>query len=266
MTQSYVDSHKEGGVSIITLNRPEVRNALSTSMVEELARALEDCGAEDVRAVVITGSGGAFCAGADVREFVQILGRSPQELSSHLKGMADRLHHEIVLKIRQLPKPVIASVGGVAAGAGFSLALACDLRIASQEARFFLAYANIGATADGGSTYYLPRLLGSGMAMEVYLANQPISAQRALEMGLVGRVVPAEELESQTLETARRLASGPTLAYGRVKALMDRSWDSNLASQLDEEAQAISEIALTEDFQEGITAFVEKRAPRFRGK
>ena len=266
MDEKQVKFQEEGGVATITLNRPEVRNALSPDMMEEFAGALKECEANYVRAVVITGSGSAFCSGADVRDFTQTLERGPQELSSRLKSLADRLHRSVVLKIRQLPKPVIASIGGVAAGAGFSLCLACDLRIASQDARFFLAYANIGGTADGGSTYYLPRLLGPGLAMEVYMLNQPISAQRALEMGLVNRLVPVEELEKHTLETAQRLASGPTLAYGRVKELMDRSWDSDLASQLDEETLAISEIALTRDFQEGITAFVEKRAPQFRGQ
>ncbi len=257
--------HKEGGVATITLNRPEVRNALSPDMLEDFAALLDSCMDKDVRAVVIAGSGGAFCSGADVRNFTQVLDKGPQELSAHLEQVAGLLHRSVVLKIRHLPKPVIASVGGVAAGAGFSLALACDVRVASDNARFFLAYANIGATADGGSTYYLPRLLGSARAMEVYLAKQPINAQEALEMGLVNRVVSADEIESHTLEMARSLASGPTVAYGKVKALMDRSWTSDIASQLDAETRAISDIALTEDFQEGITAFVEKRAPRFQG-
>ena len=145
------------------------------------------------------------------------------------------------------------------------LALACDLRLASEKARFFMAYAGIGATADGGSTYFLPRLLGPAMAMEVYLMNQPISAERALEMGLVNRVVPTEELERHATELAGRLASGPTVAFGKVKALMEASWSTNLAAQLEAETTAISDIALTHDFQEGVTAFVEKRAPRFTG-
>ena len=266
MEQQKVGFRTEGSVATVTINRPEVRNALSADMLEDLSRALEDCRSENVRAVVITGTRGAFCSGADVKGLTQALELSPKELSSHVKGLADRLHHDVVLRIRQLPKPVIASIGGVAAGAGFSLALACDLRIVSQEARFFLAYANIGATLDGGSSYYLPRLLGNGLAMEVSLMNQPISAQRALEMGLVNRLVPAYELEKHTAEIAQRLAAGPTAAYGRVKELIDRSWNSDLESQLDEEARAISEITLTKDFQEGITAFVEKRAPRFQGK
>ena len=266
MNQQKLTFGKEGGVATITLNRPEARNALSPDMLEEFAGALGGCEGTEVRAVVITGSGGAFCSGADVRDFTQALESGQQQLSSHVKSMADRVHRDLVLKIRRLPKPVIASVDGVAAGAGFSLALACDLRIASTDARFFLAYANIGATADGGSTYYLPRLLGPGLAMEVYLMNQPISAQRALEMGLVNRVAPPGELEKHTQEIAQRLASGPTTAYGRVKELMDRSWGSDLASQLDAEALAFGDNALTSDFQEGITAFIAKRAPRFQGR
>ena len=171
MDRHAVNFRKDGNVAIITLNRPEVRNALSADTLEDLASALEDCKAGDVRAVVVTGSGGAFCSGADVRDFTQTLNRNPQELSGQLRVLADILHRNVVLRIRQLPKPVIASIGGVAAGGGFSLALACDLRIASQDARFVMAYSNIGATADGGSTYYLPRLLGPGLAMEAYLMN-----------------------------------------------------------------------------------------------
>ena len=257
---------KEDGVAYVTLLRPEARNALLPGMIDQLANALEECKSEDVRAVVITGSGTSFCSGADVKDLTQALAVGTEHLSSHLKQIADNLHRNVVLKIRQLPKPVIASINGVAAGAGFSLALACDLRVASVDARFLLAYSNIGATADGGSSYYLPRLLGPGRAMEVYLMDQPMSAHRALEMGIVGEVVEAEELENHTKDIAQRLASGPTMVYGRVKSLMDRAFELDLESQLEEEAIAISEIAATNDFQEGITAFVEKRAPRFRGK
>ena len=257
---------KEDGVAYVTILRPEARNALLPEMIDQLADALEECKPEDVRAVVITGSGNSFCSGADVKDLAQALAVGPEHLSSHLKGLAGQLHRNVVLKIRRLPKPVIASINGVAAGAGFSLALACDLRIASVDARFFLAYSNIGATADGGSSYYLPRLLGPGRAMEVYLMDRPMTAHRALEMGIVGEVVEANELENHTKDIALRLASGPTVAYGRVKSLMDRALYSDLESQLEEEAQAIGDIAATGDFQEGITAFVEKRAPRFQGK
>ena len=266
MTGNEVKFESSGGVATITLNRPDVRNALSPNTMDELVSAVEACREPEVRAVVLTGAGGAFCSGADVRGFTDNLKDGPEQLSAHLRSQAGRLHTDVILAIRTLPKPVIAAVGGVAAGGGLGLALACDLRLASENARFFMAYASIGATADGGSTYYLPRLLGPALAMEVYLMNQPISAQRALEMGLVNRLVPADELERHATELAARLASGPTVAFGKVKALMDASWSSDLASQLDAETDAISDIALTHDFQEGVTAFVEKRAPKFRGQ
>lgn len=266
MPGSEVRLEKVGEVATITLDRPKVRNALSPSTMDELASAVEACREPDVRAVVLTGAGGAFCSGADVRDFTANLKDGPEQLSAHLRYQADRLHTEVILAIRTLPKPVIAAVGGVAAGGGVGLALACDLRLASDKARFFMAYSSIGSTADGGSTYFLPRLLGPALAMEVYLMNQPISAQRALEIGLVNRVVPAEELERHATELAGHLACGPTVAFGKVKHLMDASWSTDRASQLEAETSAISDIALTHDFQEGITAFVEKRAPRFTGK
>ena len=256
----------EGPVATITLNRPEARNALSEEMVDGIAQALEECMAEDVRAVIITGSGGSFCSGADVKDFTQALEQGPQGMPTYLKAKAGKLHRTVILRVSQLPKPVIASINGVAAGAGFGLALACDLRVASEDSQFFLAFASIGATIAGGTSYYLPQIVGRGLAMEAYLLNQPIGAQRALEMGLLNRVVPADKLQETTLEIAEKLASGPTAAYGRVKALMDRSWDSDLACQLHEEAAAFGDNALTRDFQEGITAFVGKRRPRFQGK
>lgn len=253
------------GVATITLNRPEARNALTPDMLCAFSDALDDCEATGIRAVVIKGSGGAFCSGADIKDFVQGLQRGPSELSSHLKDLANQLHRDVILKIRQLPKPVVGSINGVAAGAGFSLALACDLRIAAQDARFFMAYSNIGATADGGSTYYLPKLVGIGRTMEIYTMSQPMDAERASQLGLVNWVVETGELETQTIQTAQRLASGPTVAYGRVKAMLDNSWSSGLVEQLDNETKAISEIAWTNDFHEGITAFVEKRTARFQG-
>lgn len=265
MEEQQVSLRTEGGVAILTLDRPEVRNALTPDMLDSMGDALDQCRDSDVRAVVVRGAGGAFCPGADVRDFARALEDGPQVLSSFVQGLASQLHEQVVLKIRRLPKPVIACINGVAAGGGASLALACDLRIASEDARFFLAYANIGATADGGSTYYLPRLVGPALAMEVYLMKQPISAQRAMELGLVNRVLPSEELDKHTMELAHQLASGPTVAYGRVKALIDRAWDVDLESRLAEEARTLGETALTADFQEGITAFVEKRAPQFLG-
>lgn len=267
MAGGLVDLSNQGAVGIITLNRPEARNALNPEMFQELSSAIQGCRDPDMRAVIITGSGGSFCAGADVKDFVNQLENSgPEGLHQHLKHLADAFHRHVIIPIRQLDKPVIASIDGVAAGGGLSLALACDLRVASDSARFLMAYGNIGATADGGSTYLLPRLIGTARAMELYLSDQPIGAQRALDLGLLNQVFPTAELERSTLEFAARLAQGPTVAYGRVKALFDSSWDASLAGQLDAETEYISNITMTDDFQEGIKAFAEKRSPRFQGR
>ena len=261
-----VQLERKGPLAVIRLNRPEARNALSPAMVGELGEAIKSCRGGDTRAVLLTGTDGAFCSGADVRDFTQHLDDGGAEgLSDHLRELADTLHRDVVMGIRRLDKPVVAAINGVAAGAGFSLALACDIRVASSDARFLLAYANIGCTADGGSTYMLPRIVGQGRAMEIYLARQPIGAQYALELGLVSQVFESGHFERHAMETADRLAQGPTRAYGRVKALFDGSWDSDLATQLDAETDAIANIGLTRDFQEGIKAFSQKRPAWFQG-
>ena len=250
-TDNRVQLERKGPLAVIRLNRPEARNALSPAMVDELGEAIKSCRGGDTRAVLLTGTEGAFCSGADVRDFTQQLDDGGAEgLSDHLRELADTLHRDVVMGIRRLDKPVVAAINGVAAGAGFSLAL---------------AYANIGCTADGGSTYMLPRIVGQGRAMEIYLARQPIGAQYALELGLVSQVFESGHFERHAMETADRLAQGPTRAYGRVKALFDGSWDSDLATQLDAETDAIANIGLTRDFQEGIKAFSQKRQAWFQG-
>lgn len=266
MTSQQVEFSRQGSLAVITLNRPEARNALTPQMVDDLGQSLRNCQGAEIRAVLLTGVGGAFCAGADVKDFAGTLEeKGPSGLSQHLHQLADTLHREVILPLRQLDKPVVAAINGVAAGAGFSLALACDLRVASSDARFLMAYAGIGGTADGGSTYFLPRLVGAGRAMEIYLASQPIGAEYARELGLVTQVFPAADFARHALETATRLAEGPTRAYGRVKALFDQSWDADLAAQLDAETTALGDIGLTGDFQEGIRAFAEKRQAWFQG-
>lgn len=266
MADESVKFHVSGAVGVITLDSPETRNALTPEMIGELGRAIESCAPPNVRSVLLTGAGGAFCAGANVRQLVATLEeKGPEGVSQAIRELADALHNQVVLPLRRLPKPVVAGINGAAAGAGFSLALAADLRVAAQNARFLMAYANIGAPADGGSTWLLPRLLGAGRAMELYLASQPIGAPRALELGLVSQVCSDEELERHALETATRLAEGPTIAYGRVKELYERSWDSTLESQLDAETEAFAKTAHSRDFQEGIRAFAARRQPWFQG-
>ena len=267
MSSNQVDFTRKDGLAVITLNRPAARNALSPEMVADLGRAIADCRRPEIRAALLTGTEGAFCAGADVKDFAEQLEQGGAEgLSQHLNRLADALHREVIMGIRRLDKPVVAAINGVAAGAGFSLALACDLRLAAANARFILAYAGIGCTADGGSTYMLPRLVGMGKAMEIYLASQPIGAEYARELGLVNQVCPAEGFDRHALETADRLAQGPTRAYGRVKVLFNQSWDADLATQLAAERYAIADFAYSVDFQEGIKAFNRKRPAWFQGR
>ena len=262
-----ISFEKMDGVGIITMNRPESRNALTLEMVAEMGEAIEACKSADVRSVLLTGAGGGFCSGADLKFLVENLeSGGPEKIQTYIRDLANNLHHDVVMGLRQLGKPVVAGINGVAAGAGFSLTLGCDVRVAASNARFLMAYANIGAPADGGSTYLLPRLVGASRAMEFYLASQPTSAQAALEMGLVSQVVADDQLHKHAMETAVRLAQGPTLAYGRVKALFESSWQNDIETQLDAETAVYEEICLTEDFQEGIRAFTERRQARFQGE
>ena len=190
-----------------------------------------------------------------------------QAVADHLLALASRLHEEVILRIRRLPIPVISSVNGVAAGAGFSLALASDLRIASEDALMVMGYAGIGLTADGGSTYLLPRLIGHGRAMDLYLNNRVVDAKHALDIGLVNQVTPADQLSDTVATAARRLARGATVAFGEVKALMNQGLRAGRArSSWKTEARKLADMGLTEDFREGITAFLEKRPPRFQGR
>ena len=266
MPNPSVNLQTAGAVATITLDRPESRNALTPEMIAALGQAIASCNAPPIRAVLLTGAGGAFCAGADVKQLADTLDQGgPQAIAQHIRQLADALHHQVVLPLCRLPKPVIAAVNGPAAGAGFSLTLAADVRLAAQSARFLMAYANIGAPADGGSTWLLPRLLGAGRAMELYLASQPVGAPRALELGLVSQVCPDDELPRHAHETAQRLAAGPTAAYARVKQLYHQSWHNALETQLDAETEAFAQTALTRDFQEGIKAFATRRQPWFQG-
>jgi len=267
MTPTEITFEKMDGVGIITMNRPESRNALTLNMVSEMGEAIEACKRPDVRAVLLTGAGGGFCSGADLKFLLEIQEKGDEKgIQEYITTLANDLHHKVVIGLRRLEKPVVAGINGVAAGAGFSLTLGCDIRVASLGARFLMAYANIGAPADGGSTYLLPRLIGASRAMELYLASQPTSAQAALEMGLVNHIVEDDALHQHAMETAVRLAQGPTAAFARVKALFDSSWENDLATQLDAETAAFADICLTADFQEGIKAFTERRQARFQGK
>ena len=245
---------KEDGVVKITLNRPEVLNALDTEIANELKTAIKNIGEdESVRAVVITGAGRGFCSGAD-------LGASGDAVS----GLSEI--HAIIKGITNMEKPVIALMNGAAAGAGLDLAMACDIRIASEKAKLSEIFVKRGLLPDMGGTYFLPRLVGLGKAKELIFTGGIIDAKEAERIGLVNKVVPAEELESTGMELARKLAKGPTLAIGKAKIAINRAVESNLDSALKEAFEAMSFILGTEDALEGVMAFVEKREPKFKGK
>lgn len=255
------------GIATLTMNRPEARNALSTEMRAELDDAFHRFERDQrVRCVVLRGAGEHFMAGGDVKSFGTLLAsEDPADLHDLFLHRIHELH-TLILAMRRLPKPIVASVRGAAAGAGVSFAAACDLIIASEDAFFTLAYCHIGTSPDGGSTYALPRALGTKKAMEMTLLGDRIDAQSLARAGLVNFVVPTEKLESETTALARRLAAGPTRAYGNAKQLIYASLENQMERQLQMEAEGFADCASGADFREGVTAFVEKRKAVFEGR
>ncbi|RDJ23185.1 enoyl-CoA hydratase [Bosea caraganae] len=251
----------EAGIATLTLKRPEVLNAFDAEMAEAfLARIEEIAARDDVRVILLKGEGRGFCAGGDVSQFTK--GGDPQ---AAIKAIIDPLH-EGLRRLDGLTQPSVACLHSAVAGAGFSLALACDLAVAAENAKFTLAYARIGATPDGSGTYHLPRIVGMKKAKELALLADTIDAGEALRLGLVNRVVPPDMLPAAATELARRLANGPTQAYGRVKGLLGSAGDRTLAEQLDAERGAFMASAATAGFSEGVAAFLDKRPPRFTGR
>jgi 2-(1,2-epoxy-1,2-dihydrophenyl)acetyl-CoA isomerase len=253
----------EENVAKIVLNRPEAMNALSTDLALELIEVFQDLSSkEDVRAVVITGSGKAFSAGGDVKQMSTVLG---DDAPAKFRLALD-VYHKLIILMRELPKPIIAAINGVAAGAGFNLALACDVRIASEKAKFSQAFIRIGLIPDFGGTFFLPRIVGTAKAMELMMTGELIDAEKAQQLGLVNLTVKLEELEQTAEFFAKQAADLPTSAIGRLKKLINSSLNSSLSEQLEAEAQMQMECSATEDFKEGVRSFVEKRKPNFTGK
>lgn len=249
--------HEEGGALRITLDRPEVLNALTFELLGELARALRGPAAEpSVRAVLITGAGRGFCAGAD-------LGSTP--VSGDIGQILESSYHPVVRAIAELDKPVVAGVNGVAAGAGMSLALSCDLRFMAETASFAVGFTGIGLVMDAGGSYFLPRLVGVGRAMELAVSNRRVGAAEALELGLAERVIEGDFAERVWNEVLK-IAQGPTAAYGLLKRELRASLENDLPAQLALEARSQARAATTADLREGILAFKEKRPPVFRGE
>jgi len=249
------------GVFTITLQREDVLNAFNNTLTSELASALKDASKnKEIRVVVITGEGRAFSSGQDLADLKEkyVPGHTPN-LGEDLK----RRYDPIIKSIHSMEKPVIAAVNGVAAGAGCSLALACDMRIASENASFIEVFVNVGLIPDSGSTWTLPRLVGFGRAMELCCTGRKVDANEALAIGLVNQVVPQEELEAATMKLANRLASLPGKAIGLTKRLLSQSFENDMKEQLTQESFAQETAGKSSDHFEGVVAFIEKRKPNF---
>ncbi len=251
-------------ICTITMNRPEVYNALNDRLTYELQDALKRADRDTaVRVVILTGAGKAFCSGQDLGDLKEkyVPGYVP-----HLGDDLRKRYNPIVKRIREMEKPVIAAVNGVAAGAGLSFALACDIRIASEAASFIEVFINVGLIPDSGSTFMLPRLVGLAKAMELCLTGDKVSAAEAHRIGLVNTVVPADSLMEETHKVAGRLTGLPARGIALTKRLLNESFDNDLLEQLEAEAFAQETAGMTEDHFEGVVAFVEKRKPTFKGR
>lgn len=254
----------DNGVSTITLNRPDSLNAFNETIKAELLDALKKVERDaSVRCLILTGAGRAFGSGQDLADLKH---RYASDEPPDLGDMLRQAYIPLIKKMCGMEKPIIAAVNGVAAGAGCSFALACDVRIASEKASFMQAFIQVGLIPDCGATFFLPRLIGVGRAMEMCCTGEKMSAEEALRIGLVNKVVPAEQLMDVTMELARKFASMPTKALGLNKRLFNQAFQNDLEAQLEAEAYAQTTAARTADHLEGVRAFSEKRKPVFKGE
>ncbi len=254
---------REGQVEVITLNRPDILNAFNNNILLAVGQRLQELHQDDdARAVVITGEGRAFCTGAD------LTGGGARADAHTPTGMrlSTHVYSSVIRAVTTLEKPVIGAINGDAAGAGCNFALSCDLLVASEKARFIQIFVRRGLVADSGGTYFLPRLVGMAKAKELMFTGEAVDAQRALELGLVNKVVPHEKLMEEAMELASRLASGPTRAIGMIKRMLNRSFESDLETMLEFEASLQGIAVSTPDVVEGITSFLQKRPAKFTGK
>ena len=251
----------ENQVAYITLNRPEVFNSFNREMAFSLQSILDDCEHNNgVRSIVITGNGKAFCAGQDLKEVTN------PELNPGFKKILEEHYNPIITRIRAINKPVIAAVNGVAAGAGANIALSCDLVVASNKASFIQAFSKIGLIPDSGGTFFLPRLIGFQKATALIMLGDKVTAEEAEELGMIFKVISSESFNEEVEKLAVKLANMPTKALGLIKELLNKSITNTLEQQLELEGKLQIEAALSEDYTEGVNAFMEKRKPIFKGK
>jgi 2-(1,2-epoxy-1,2-dihydrophenyl)acetyl-CoA isomerase len=262
MTYKLITLDKQDGLATLTLNQPEKLNAVSRKMIAEIKSAWEDIAADSsVRAVLLTGAGRGFCAGADLADPDRDNGAMADS------GAAlEKFFNPVIRTMRTLPKPIVAAVNGVAAGVGMSFALAADIAVAGKSASFLQAFARIGLLPDGGSTWFLPRLVGDARARALTMLAPQITAGQAREWGLIWDVVEDAELMKTATGLARRLADGPTLSLARIKEALNRAGGNDLSAQLDLERDFQRELGKSEDFREGVQAFLAKRKANFKGK
>jgi len=263
MSDELIKVAEDNGIVTVTLNRPDRLNAFVGHMRRDLAEALEEAGSDpNVRVLVLNGEGRAFCAGGDVQFMAELVERNDAEEFARILGAARR----VILAIRQMTKPVIASIEGPAFGAGFNLALSCDLRIASSTATFSQSFVKLGFHPDWGGTYFLPRMVTPNIACELFFLGDTIDAHEALRLGLINRVVQPDELEMETRNLAERLRDGPAVSIAAAKHAVYASEHDSLEKMLQYEVEAQMRCFESEDGREGVRAFMEKRPPRFAGR
>lgn len=261
MSDNSIEIQIENGLAWITLNRPEVYNSFNREMALLLQSQLEQCANDAaVRAIVITGSGRAFCAGQDLKEV------TTPELNPGFKKILEEHYNPIISMIRNIEKPIIAAVNGVAAGAGANIALACDVVVASEHASFIQAFSKIGLIPDSAGTFFLPRLIGFQKASALMMLGDKVSAQEAEQLGMVYKIFSSEEFVAATKKLAETMAQMPTKALGMTKRLLNASMANDLKAQLEMESKLQIEAAQSDDYREGVAAFVEKRKPNFKGE
>ncbi|GGH40454.1 enoyl-CoA hydratase [Mangrovimonas yunxiaonensis] len=251
----------ENNIAYITLNRPEVFNSFNREMALRLQQVFDECETNpEVRALVLTGNGKAFCAGQDLKEVT-----SP-ELNPGFKKILEEHYNPIITRIRNIKKPIVGAINGVAAGAGANIALACDVVVAHEKVSFIQAFSLIGLIPDSAGTFFLPRLIGFQKASALAMLGDKVSADEAEKMGMIYNVFPLENFEEEVNKLALKLANMPTLALGKIKEAFNQSLTNNLEEQLALESKLQIEAAQTKDYEEGVSAFVEKRKPTFKGK